>query len=121
MIKNEILEKLMPITEEERTILDGKGVNTSIYTSNGDNVIRYKKLERLNIEPCACFNSFISSVRLSPALAPSSCPLEQSLWDPSRLCRPSDLECLSGSPSPQLSLVSPEELTGLCPLTLVLR
>lgn len=84
-------------------------------------VIRYKKLERLNIEPCACFNSFISSVRLSPALAPSSCPLEQSLWDPSRLCRPSDLECLSGSPSPQLSLVSPEELAGLCPLTLVLR
>jgi len=30
---------------------------------------RYKKLERLNIEPCACLNSFISSVRLSPALA----------------------------------------------------
>lgn len=84
-------------------------------------VIRCKKLERLNIEPCACFNSFISSVRLFPALAPSSCPLEQSLWDPSRLPRSEVLECLSGSPSPQLSLVSPEELAGLGPLTLVLR
>lgn len=49
-------------------------------------VIMCKKLERLNIEPCACFSSFISPVRLSPALTPSSCALEQSLWYLSRLC-----------------------------------
>lgn len=49
-------------------------------------IIRCKKLERLNIEPCACFSSFISPVRLSHALAPSSCTLEQSLWYLPRLC-----------------------------------
>lgn len=49
-------------------------------------VVGYKKLERLNIEPCACFSSFISPLRISPALAPSSCALEQSLWYLSRLC-----------------------------------
>ena len=44
MIKIEILEKLMPITKEERTILDGEGVDKSIYTNNGDDIIRHKKL-----------------------------------------------------------------------------
>lgn len=49
-------------------------------------VRRYKKLERLNVEPCACFSSFISPMRISPALALSSCALGQSLWHLSRLC-----------------------------------
>lgn len=45
MIKQEILEKLMPITEEERKILDGADtVDKSIYTTHGGSVIRSKKL-----------------------------------------------------------------------------
>lgn len=44
MIKQEILEKLLPITDEERAILDGKGVDKSIYTTQGDSVIRHRKL-----------------------------------------------------------------------------
>lgn len=44
MIKEEILEKLIPITEEEKAVLDGKGVDKSIYTTHGGNVIRHKKL-----------------------------------------------------------------------------
>ena len=44
MIKREILEKLIPITEEERTILDGADtVDKSIYTPHGGSVIRSKK------------------------------------------------------------------------------
>lgn len=44
MIKREILEKLIPITEEERTILDGADtVDKSIYTTHGGSVIRSKK------------------------------------------------------------------------------
>ena len=45
MIKKEILEKLMPITAEERAILDGRNtVDKSIYTTHGGSVIRSKKL-----------------------------------------------------------------------------
>ncbi len=44
MIRQEILEKLAPITDEERAILDGEGVNKSIYTTGGGSVIRHKKL-----------------------------------------------------------------------------
>lgn len=45
MIKKEILDRLIPITEEERAILDGKGgVDKSIYTTTGGSVIRSKKL-----------------------------------------------------------------------------
>jgi len=45
MIRQEILQKLIPITEEERAILNGTDhVDKSIYTTNGDNVIRSHKL-----------------------------------------------------------------------------
>lgn len=44
MIKQEILEKLIPITDEERAILSGEGVDKSIYTSHGGTIIRHKKL-----------------------------------------------------------------------------
>ena len=44
MIKQEILDKLSPITEEEREILHGHGVDKSIYTTTGGSVIRSKKL-----------------------------------------------------------------------------
>lgn len=45
MIKKEILEKLIPITEEERAILNGADtVDKSIYTTHGGSVIRSKKL-----------------------------------------------------------------------------
>lgn len=44
MIKQEILDKLTPITEEENEILHGKGVDKSIYTTTGGNIIRSKKL-----------------------------------------------------------------------------
>ena len=44
MLKQEILDKLLPITDEEREILHGKGVDKSIYTSTGGSVIRSKKL-----------------------------------------------------------------------------
>ena len=44
MIRKEILDKLIPITEEESEILHGKGVDKSIYTTTGGNVIRSKKL-----------------------------------------------------------------------------
>ena len=45
MIKREILDELMPITSEERAILDGKsGVDKSIYTTTGGSVIRSGKL-----------------------------------------------------------------------------
>ena len=44
MIKQEILDKLIPITDEERAILSGEGVDKSIYTSNGGTIIRHKKL-----------------------------------------------------------------------------
>ncbi len=44
MIKQEILNKLAPITDEERVILDGANVDKSIYTTNGGNVIRHEKL-----------------------------------------------------------------------------
>ena len=44
MIKKEILEKLMPITGEEERILSGAGVDKSIYTTGGGNVIRGEKL-----------------------------------------------------------------------------
>ena len=44
MIKQEILEKLLPITDEERAILSGEGVDKSIYTSHGGTIIRHKKL-----------------------------------------------------------------------------
>jgi AraC-like DNA-binding protein len=44
MIKQEILDELIPITDEEKAILEGAGVDKSIYTTHGGNVIRYKKL-----------------------------------------------------------------------------
>lgn len=45
MIRQEILEKLMPITKEERIILDGADtVDKSLYTTHEDNVIRSQKL-----------------------------------------------------------------------------
>lgn len=45
MIKREILDELMPITAEERAILEGRGgVDKSIYTTTGGSVIRSKKL-----------------------------------------------------------------------------
>lgn len=44
MIARAILEKLLPITEEERAILSGEGLNKSIYTSKEDDVIRSKNL-----------------------------------------------------------------------------
>ncbi|MBR3876093.1 MAG: helix-turn-helix domain-containing protein [Clostridia bacterium] len=43
-MKQEILNELIPITEEERAILDGAGVDKSIYTTHGGSVIRHKKL-----------------------------------------------------------------------------
>ena len=44
MIKQEILNQLTPITEEESAILQGSGVNKSIYTTSGGSIIRSKKL-----------------------------------------------------------------------------
>lgn len=44
MINSSILEKLMPITEEESAILRGEGVDKSIYTTTGGSTVRYKKL-----------------------------------------------------------------------------
>ncbi len=44
MIKQEILDKLLPITEEERAFLKGEGVDKSIYTTSGGSIIRSKKL-----------------------------------------------------------------------------
>ena len=44
MINRDILEKLMPITDEEKAILDGKGIDKSIYTTTGGSTIRYTKL-----------------------------------------------------------------------------
>ena len=44
MINQEILNKLLPITEEENAILGGEGVDKSIYTTSGGSVIRSKKL-----------------------------------------------------------------------------
>lgn len=44
MIKQEILDKLLPITEEETEILSGKGVDKSLYTLGSESVIRSKKL-----------------------------------------------------------------------------
>lgn len=44
MIRQEIIEKLMPISDEERAILGGEGVDKSIYTTNGGSVIRHQKL-----------------------------------------------------------------------------
>ena len=44
MLKAEIIEKLAPITDEERAILRGEGVDKSIYTTGGGSIIRGKKL-----------------------------------------------------------------------------
>lgn len=44
MINQEILEKLLPITEEEKAFLQGGGIDKSIYTTTGGSVIRSKKL-----------------------------------------------------------------------------
>lgn len=44
MINQEILQQLTPITDEERAILRGEGVDKSIYTTTGGNIIRSKKL-----------------------------------------------------------------------------
>ena len=44
MINQEILEKLLPVTDEENAILRGEGVDKSIYTTTGGSIIRSKKL-----------------------------------------------------------------------------
>ena len=45
MIRQEILEGLLPITYEERAILDGKrDIDKSIYTTSGGDVINYERL-----------------------------------------------------------------------------
>ena len=44
MIKQEILDKLIPITEEEHAILEGRGVDKNLYTTHGENIVRHKKL-----------------------------------------------------------------------------
>ena len=45
MINREILKELIPITDEEQAILDGRvTIDSSIYTENDDNVISAKKL-----------------------------------------------------------------------------
>lgn len=44
MINQEIYNQLTPITDEEREILAGKGVDKSIYTTTGGSIIRSKKL-----------------------------------------------------------------------------
>jgi AraC-like DNA-binding protein/quercetin dioxygenase-like cupin family protein len=45
MIKNEILERLMPVTEEEQAILNGSStIDSTIYTDNSSLVISAKKL-----------------------------------------------------------------------------
>ena len=45
MIDRDILKELIPITDEEQAILDGKNiVDSSIYSENGDTVISAKKL-----------------------------------------------------------------------------
>ena len=45
MINREILKELIPITDEEQAILDGRNtVDSSIYTENDDNIISARKL-----------------------------------------------------------------------------
>lgn len=44
MIKQEILDKLIPITDEERAILNGQGVDKTIYTAQSESIISHKKL-----------------------------------------------------------------------------
>ena len=44
MIKEEILQKLTPITKEEKQILNGSGVDKSLYTNNSESVVLSKKL-----------------------------------------------------------------------------
>ena len=43
MINQEILDKIIPITDEERVILLGEGVDKNIYTTTDDSVVRSKK------------------------------------------------------------------------------
>ena len=43
-MKVEILEKLMPITDEERAILSGKNIDRNMYMESGKNVISAEKL-----------------------------------------------------------------------------
>ncbi len=43
MIRREILDRLIPITDEEDAILQGKGLDKSIYTSRDGDVIEHKK------------------------------------------------------------------------------
>ena len=45
MISREILKELIPVTDEEQAILDGRStVDSSIYTENDDNIISARKL-----------------------------------------------------------------------------
>lgn len=45
MINREILKELIPITDEEQAILDGRStIDSSIYTENDDNIVSAKKL-----------------------------------------------------------------------------
>ena len=45
MISREILKELIPVTDEEQAILNGRStVDSSIYTENDDNIISARKL-----------------------------------------------------------------------------
>ena len=45
MINREILDVLMPVSDEEKKILGGQGgIDSSIYTENGDSIVSVKKL-----------------------------------------------------------------------------
>ena len=44
MISMEIIDKLSPVTDEERAILEGGEVDTSLYTVSGGNTVSHKKL-----------------------------------------------------------------------------
>ena len=70
MIKNEILERLMPITEEELTILNGSDtIDSTIYTDNTDLIISSKKL-LLNGKLISVRKHITSGIRNKTAMTP---------------------------------------------------
>lgn len=44
MLKEEILQKLIPITDEEKEILKGSGLDKSLYSTDEESVVRFEKL-----------------------------------------------------------------------------
>ena len=44
MLKEEILQKLIPITDEENDILKGSGLDKSLYSTDEESVVRFEKL-----------------------------------------------------------------------------